>query len=140
MLLYVYYIINNIFNIISAKKINKTISEVRWNEMSSRDVYNLYRAIYGLYPLTTKFKDKQMKLFNAFLVENDKECSNKLIGSLEYCHENQAIKILCKDKKYIYFKTLRIIGKREISALDFYNGYIKSMLSDSNKNKLICYN
>lgn len=128
-------------NSFSAKKINKSISEVRWNEMSSKDVYNLYRAIYGLYPLSTKFKDKQIKLFNPYLIENEEVCSNKLSGSLEYCHDAKAIKILCKDKKYIYFKTLRIVGKREISALDFYNGYIKNMLSDDNKeNLLVCYN
>lgn len=125
--------------LLSAKKINKNISEVRWNEMGARDVYNLYRAIYGLYPLRTKFRDKQMKLFNAFLVESDSECNNKSIGSLEYCHETKAIKILCKDKKHIYFKSLRIVGKREISATDFYNGYIKRMLPDNNKELIVCY-
>ncbi|XP_046963051.1 methionyl-tRNA formyltransferase, mitochondrial isoform X2 [Vanessa cardui] len=120
-----------------AKKIHKEISEVRWSDMTSREVYNLYRAIYGLYPLTTKFRDKQMKLFHAFLIENDPEYTNKSVGSLEYCENTKAIRILCKDKRFIYFKTLRILGKREISALDFYNGYIKNVALDVRKS-VIC--
>ncbi|XP_049869968.1 methionyl-tRNA formyltransferase, mitochondrial [Pectinophora gossypiella] len=110
-----------------AKKINKDISEVRWPEMSSTEVYNLYRAIYGLYPLTTKFRDKQMKLFDAFLHKTQEFDHSKPVGSLEYCEETNAIKVLCKDRRYVYFRSLRIVGKREISALDFYNGYIKNM-------------
>lgn len=113
---------------VTAKKINKSISEVSWTEKSAKEVYNLYRAIYGVYPLTTKFRDKQMKLFDAFLVKTDPEFEDKPIGTLEYCQETQAIRILCKDKRFIYFKSLRIVGKREISALDFYNGYVKNIL------------
>ncbi|XP_039750161.1 methionyl-tRNA formyltransferase, mitochondrial [Pararge aegeria] len=114
--------------VLYAKKINKRISEVNWAEKSAKEVYNLYRAIYGLYALTTKFKDKQMKLFDAFLVDTDPVVEEKSVGTLEYCEKTQAIRILCKDKRFIYFKSLRIVGKREISALDFYNGYIKNML------------
>ncbi|XP_061377418.1 methionyl-tRNA formyltransferase, mitochondrial isoform X1 [Danaus plexippus] len=112
-----------------AKKINKSISQVRWMEMSAKEVYNLYRAIYGLYPLTTMFKDKQVKLFNAFLVNNDLY-SDKPIGTLEYCESTKSIRILCKDKKFINFKSLRIVGRKEISAVDFYNGYIKNISVD----------
>ncbi|XP_045766100.1 methionyl-tRNA formyltransferase, mitochondrial [Maniola jurtina] len=116
-----------------AKKINKNISIVNWTENSAKEVYNLYRAIYGLYPLTTKFRDKQMKLFDAFLVETDPEFNEKSVGTLEYCENTKAIRILCKDKRFIYFKSLRIVGKREISALDFYNGYIRNITLDKRK-------
>lgn len=105
--------------------------------MSAKDVYNLYRAIYGLYPLTTKFRDKQIKLFNAFLINSEPENTNKSVGSLEYCENTKAIRILCKDKQFIYFRTLRVLGKREISALDFYNGYIKNVPLDK-RNVVIC--
>lgn len=96
--------------------------------MTAKEVYNLYRAIYGIYPLTTTFKDKSMKLFDAFLQDSDEiDRSNKPVGTLEYSEERNAIRILCKDRRYIYFKSLRIVGKRQISALDFYNGYIKNV-------------
>ncbi|KAF9815896.1 hypothetical protein SFRURICE_009794 [Spodoptera frugiperda] len=113
-----------------AKKIHKSISEVRWSTMSAVEVYNLYRAIYGVYPLTTTFKDKRMKLFEAFLNDNSIDHSDKPIGTIEYCDKTKAIRILCKDRRYIYFRSLRIVGKRQISALDFYNGYIKNIPTD----------
>ncbi|XP_059046129.1 methionyl-tRNA formyltransferase, mitochondrial isoform X2 [Achroia grisella] len=116
-----------------AKKINKTLSEVRWTEMDALQVYNLYRAIYGLYPLTTKFRDKQMKLFNAFIYDNYVADPSVPVGTLEFCQKSEAVKILCRDRKYIHFKSLRIVGKREISALDFYNGYIKNVSEDKRK-------
>ncbi|KAG6441513.1 hypothetical protein O3G_MSEX001805 [Manduca sexta] len=110
-----------------AKKINKNISEVRWHDMTARDVYNLHRAIYGLYPLSTKFRDKRLKLFDAFIHNPDEVDNNNPIGYLEYCNKTDAIRVLCKDKRYVYFKSLRIVGKRQIEAIDFYNGYIKNM-------------
>ncbi|CAH4035778.1 methionyl-tRNA formyltransferase, mitochondrial [Pieris brassicae] len=116
-----------------AKKINKSISEVKWSEMTATQVYNLYRATYSLHPLKTTFRGKPMKLFNAFLIKNQTEYEKKPIGSLEYCKNTDAIRILCKDNKYVYFKSLRILGKREITALDFYNGYIKNVSLDKRK-------
>ncbi|XP_047984137.1 methionyl-tRNA formyltransferase, mitochondrial isoform X2 [Leguminivora glycinivorella] len=116
-----------------AKKINKSISDVRWSDMTATEVYNLYRAIYGLYPLTTTFRNKQLKLFDAFLDETVNNSVTKPVGSVEYCEKKNAIKILCKDKTYIYFRSLRIVGKKEITGLDFYNGYIKNMPIEKRK-------
>ncbi|RVE54061.1 hypothetical protein evm_001184 [Chilo suppressalis] len=121
-----------------ARKINKSISDVRWTDMNAVDVYNLYRAIYGLYSLTSKYRDKRVKLFGAFLYDTEETEKNNLpAGTLTYCHRTNAIKVLCKDNKYIYFKSIRIVGKREISALDFYNGYIKNTLLEK-RCTLVC--
>ncbi|KAL0882463.1 hypothetical protein ABMA27_000936 [Loxostege sticticalis] len=120
-----------------ANKINKSISEVRWSEMDALQVYNLYRAIFGLYPLTTTFRNKQMKLLNAFLDTMEVEENNLPAGTLQYCKRTNALKFLCKDKRYIYFKSVRIVGKREISALDFYNGYIKNT-SVEKRSSIVC--
>lgn len=98
--------------------------------MTAVEVYNLFRAIYSLYPLTTTFKNKQMKLFDAFIQDDKVDHSDKPVGTLEYSEEANAVRILCKDRRYIYFKSLRIVGKRQISALDFYNGYIKNVPVD----------
>ncbi|XP_072940178.1 methionyl-tRNA formyltransferase, mitochondrial [Epargyreus clarus] len=117
-----------------AKKINKNISRVSWSDMSAKEVYNLYRAIYGIYPLTTTFRDKPMKLFNAFLQDMEEMAQYHVPkGTLEYCDKNNALRVVCKDRRYIYFKSLRILGKKEISAIDFYNGYIKNVPIDKRK-------
>lgn len=79
-----------------------------------------------------------MKLFDAFLVDTE-EIVHKPIGSLEYCEKTNAIRVLCKDRRYIYFRSLRIVGKKQISALDFYNGYIKNLPVEK-RQYLVCYN
>lgn len=67
-----------------------------------------------------------MKLFDAFL-GNDEVAHDEFPGTLEYNENTNAIRIVCKDGRYIYFKTIRVAGKRKISAVDFYNGYIKNV-------------
>lgn len=101
--------------------------------MTAIDVYNLHRALFGVYSLTTKFKDRQMKLFDAFIVDHNESNLDLSPGTIEYCNNTNSIKVLCKDKKYINFRSLRIIGKKEITALDFYNGYIKNMPIEKRK-------
>lgn len=106
--------------------------------MTATQVYNLYRGIYGLHDLTTTFNGKPIKLFDAFVIENQTEYETKPIGSLEYCEKTDALRILCKDNKYVYFKSIRIYGKRKITALDFYNGYIKNISLDKRKFIVSC--
>lgn len=113
--------------IVSAKKINKAMSEVRWTDMSAIEVYNLHRALHGIYPLTTKFRDKLTKLFDAFIDSDLQSDIDLTPGTIQYCNKTHSIKVLCKDRKYVNFKSIRIVGKREITALDFFNGYIKNM-------------
>lgn len=67
-----------------------------------------------------------MKLFDAFL-ENEEVAHDMAPGTLEYNENTNSIRIVCKDRRYVYFKAVRVIGKRKISALDFYNGYIKNV-------------
>lgn len=35
---------------------------IKWNEMSAKNVYDLHRALLGLYPLTATFQDTKIKL------------------------------------------------------------------------------
>lgn len=106
--------------------------------MTAQQVYNLYRAIYGLYPLSTKFRDKRIKLFDAYLDLSEENVNNQnFVGTLDFCDKRLSLRVLCADKKYIYFKSMRIVGKRRISALDFYNGYIKNM-PDDKRSYVLC--
>lgn len=79
-----------------------------------------------------------MKLFDAFLHDTIlEENSHILPGTIQYCSMTNAVKVLCKDRRYIYFRSLRIVGKREISAIDFYNGYIKNTPLEK-RNSIVC--
>ncbi|GBP59472.1 Methionyl-tRNA formyltransferase, mitochondrial [Eumeta japonica] len=69
-----------------ARKISKDINEVRWSEMTAQEVYNLYRAVYGLYQLVTNYNEKRVKLFDAFLCNENQtsECTLKEIDHFVY--------------------------------------------------------
>lgn len=101
--------------------------------MSAIEIYNLYRALHGIYSLTTKFREKPMKLFDAF-IDSDLQSDLSLTpGTLQYCDKTNSIKVLCKDRKHVNFKSMRIVGKKVITALDFYNGYVKNMPIEKRK-------
>lgn len=100
--------------------------------MDAKEVYNLYRGVYEIYTLTTTFRNKKVKLFDAFPDEHNNcgQYNDKPAGTFIYCNKISAIKVVCRDKKCICFRFIRIVGKRKISALDFYNGYIKNNEDD----------
>lgn len=39
--------------------------------MSATNVYNLHRALVGLYPLTTSFQNAKIKLFDVHKIESE---------------------------------------------------------------------
>jgi len=47
-----------------APKVTSKISLVKWDEMTAKNVYDLHRALLGLYPLKTKFDGMTIKLLN----------------------------------------------------------------------------
>lgn len=49
---------------ITAPKVLSKISWVKWDAMTAKNVYDLYRGLLGLYPLTTKFDDRTIKLLD----------------------------------------------------------------------------
>lgn len=44
--------------------------------MSAIDIYNLQRALIGLYPLTTKFHDKTIKLLDIRKIDKPSRLTN----------------------------------------------------------------
>jgi len=52
-----------LFDIVAPKATSK-ISLVKWDSMTAKNVYDLHRGLLGLYPLTTKFNNKTIKLFD----------------------------------------------------------------------------
>jgi methionyl-tRNA formyltransferase len=52
-----------LFNIVAPKTTSK-ISLVKWDSMMAKNVYDLHRGLLGLYPLTTTFNNKTIKLFD----------------------------------------------------------------------------
>ncbi|XP_076238450.1 methionyl-tRNA formyltransferase, mitochondrial isoform X2 [Calliopsis andreniformis] len=66
-------------NVTYAPKITSKIAIVKWNEMTAKNVYDLYRALIGLCTLVTTFQDKRVKLHH---IENIEEpIATKLEGA-----------------------------------------------------------
>ncbi|XP_078040849.1 methionyl-tRNA formyltransferase, mitochondrial isoform X2 [Augochlora pura] len=111
-----------------APKITSKIASVKWNEMSARNIYNLHRALMGLYPLSTRFINKTVKLYD--ITVTDESIATKFIdkapGMVMYDEVNDALIIKCKNEGCIWVKNIGIQGKPVMSANDFNNGYIAS--------------
>lgn len=59
-----------------ARKVNANISMIKWKDMNAKNVYDLQRALTGLYPLTTKFKDNTIKVFGIRVCEEPPRLPN----------------------------------------------------------------
>ncbi|XP_076379067.1 methionyl-tRNA formyltransferase, mitochondrial [Megalopta genalis] len=109
-----------------APKITSMIAFVKWNEMSARNIYNLHRALIGLYTLRTKFINKTVKLYDITIT--DKSIAVKFIeeapGMVTYDKVNNVLIIKCKREGCISVKNVGIEGKPVMSAHDFNNGFI----------------
>lgn len=52
-----------------APKVTSKLALINWNEMSAKNIYDLHRALLGLYPLTTIFQDATIKLCDIKKIE-----------------------------------------------------------------------
>ncbi|EFN79099.1 Methionyl-tRNA formyltransferase, mitochondrial [Harpegnathos saltator] len=59
-----------------APKVTSKISLVKWDEMTAKNVYDLHRGLLELYPLTTKFGDTVIKLFDVRQVSKSTDGTN----------------------------------------------------------------
>ncbi|XP_017885771.1 methionyl-tRNA formyltransferase, mitochondrial [Ceratina calcarata] len=110
-----------------APKITSKTSVVDWNEMSATRVYNLQRALFGLHPIRTSFNDLKIKLFNMQTVESElvaKQFEGDAPGTVMYNKTIDALIVKCKEESFVSVKKITVVGKRTMSARDFYNGFL----------------
>lgn len=99
--------------------------------MSAKDVYNLQRAVTGMFHLTTKFNNIPIKLYDISKANNKivaDNCKNSIKpGSVVYDKQHKTLQIQCADGNWITVKTIGLPGKR-MSAADFNNGFISKQI------------
>ncbi|KAF3429378.1 hypothetical protein E2986_03187 [Frieseomelitta varia] len=123
-------------NITYAPKVTSNISLINWNEMSATNVYNLHRALFGLYALTTLYQNVKVKLFDIQKIKAESiatQLEGEKPGIVIYNKKNKVLIIKCKENTFVSAKKITIQGKRTMSALDFYNGF----MSGKNKTKIL---
>ncbi|XP_076221688.1 methionyl-tRNA formyltransferase, mitochondrial isoform X2 [Nomia melanderi] len=118
-----------------APKITSKIASVKWDEMSATNVYNLHRALLGLYPLSTRLIDTPVKLHDIKIAEKSiaVKLKEEKPGVAMYDNVNNTLVIKCKGDDCISVKNIAVKGKSRISAQSFNNGYIKETMYTKRK-------
>ncbi|KAK0161044.1 hypothetical protein PV327_009562 [Microctonus hyperodae] len=112
-----------------APKITRNISYIHWDKMTAANIYNLYRALDGLYQLTTYFNGHKIKLFNIkYHGKQDYIKSSVIIpGLVFYDKKNDLLAIQCLDGLYISAKQISVSQHSTMTAKDFHNGFIANI-------------
>ncbi|XP_063911518.1 methionyl-tRNA formyltransferase, mitochondrial-like isoform X1 [Zophobas morio] len=109
-----------------APKISPQLSHIKWEKMTSQEIYNLARALDGIFHVQTTWSGTLVKLINIEKAENDiNENENSQPGRVHYDKQNKVLRILCCDNQFITVEKVGVVGKKIMTSVDFNNGYIK---------------
>lgn len=126
-------------NYFTAPKITSKITEVRWSQQTSMELFARYRALYGFKNLTTSFLGKAVQLLELKPLEIQLPTSTLLAPGSFYFHRlRKSLMIGCAQKTQLEVLQLRVEGKKPMSAHDFNNGFLKRAQSlQFTQNKLV---
>ncbi|KAM0731396.1 Methionyl-tRNA formyltransferase, mitochondrial [Formica fusca] len=116
-----------------APKITSKISLVKWDEMTAKNIYDLHRGLLGLYPLTTKFGDKTIKLFDVQQTSkpiSGTNAENDVPGLVKFDRKSSALIVACKGPSWISIKRVIMAGHSPMSAMDFRNGFMQGKMKE----------
>lgn len=100
--------------------------------MSSKQIYNLSRALYNLYPLVTTWKNWLIKLYDISLtVHNNKIEENIGAGAFKFSKMDNKLLIKCCDGHWISCNKIGLPTKKPMLAKDFNNGYLKKEIIEN---------
>lgn len=121
-----------------APKPKKQDGHIRFDEMTSVDVDRKCRALQGMVDLYCEWVDgKRLKLSDvvdpAILQSQPldhiigEDCTP---GSIVYNKRRRILCFKCKDGNWIGFESATMHGNRNMSALEFFNGYMSRLLKN----------
>uniref|UniRef100_A0A182QKK2 Methionyl-tRNA formyltransferase, mitochondrial n=1 Tax=Anopheles farauti TaxID=69004 RepID=A0A182QKK2_9DIPT len=110
-----------------APKIDSKFAEIRWTDATALQLYDRYRSLYGLRPLTTTFGGELVKIFKLSF-NRDQTTPSPLSrlepGSIEYSKRSKQLLVRCCDGLALEILQLSIAGKKLLTGQDFYNGFL----------------
>lgn len=115
-----------------APKIDAQFAEIRWSEMSGKQVYDLYRSLYSYRPLTTRLGGEPVKIVKLCCQELEEEEATRdgmllQVGQIRYCRKRKRLRVGCRDGSIVDVEQLSIGGKKVMSAQEFNNGFLSKM-------------
>ncbi|NXG74664.1 FMT protein, partial [Baryphthengus martii] len=120
-----------------APKISLAKSCIKWEEQTAAQIIQLHRAIGSMFPLQTLWKDTTVKLLDFVEVDKIPGFADQTLydhgavpGSLLYHKASKTLIARCKEG-WVGIKT--VILKKQLTAVDFYNGYMHSWFQRSSR-------
>ncbi|KAH0554881.1 methionyl-tRNA formyltransferase, mitochondrial [Cotesia glomerata] len=114
-------------NVTYAPKITRKLSSVNWNELSAKNLYDIQRALTGIYPLITNYNGEKMKIFGIKLLNNpsDKSITSQITpGLMMFDKKLNLLIVQCKDGNWISVEQVSLANRKKMSAKEFYNGFL----------------
>uniref|UniRef100_A0A1B0D9Q0 Methionyl-tRNA formyltransferase, mitochondrial n=1 Tax=Phlebotomus papatasi TaxID=29031 RepID=A0A1B0D9Q0_PHLPP len=113
-----------------APKVNKKPEAVRWEHCKANEIFNIYRAYYSFKHLVTTWQEFSLKLLAISVRELSSSSQltalrEKPPGSFIFHKLERCLIVKCSQDTYLNILSVGIEGKRAMSALDFYNGFIR---------------
>ena len=124
----------------TAPKITADITDIQWHQLSAEQIYNRHRALYGFKHLNARFEGKVVHLLELRIPYVSLKSSlpyNCASGSFLYQRSRQSLLVRCDQNTELEILSLRIEGKKPMSAMEFNNGYLRKL---KNKNLLLFTN
>lgn len=100
------------------------LSFIDWNTMTAREVFNLFRALYGFRPILTGFDNVLVKLLDIRIHECSSVEGLSSGGSFSFDRSNNRLIVKCADRS-ISVGQLQVVGKPKMNAVQFMNGFVK---------------
>lgn len=108
-----------------------SLGSIDWNRMTALEVYDRFRALYSFRPIVTSFRKHTIKLvsLSVYNFSSSNPDLEKLIeGEFIYNKAINAVIVKCSgDCSFVAVYSLRIDGKRSMTATEFWNGYVKKI-------------
>ncbi|XP_023169673.2 methionyl-tRNA formyltransferase, mitochondrial isoform X3 [Drosophila hydei] len=128
-----------------APKITSQITEIRWSQQTSMELFARYRALYGFKNLTTSFLGKTVQLLELKPPVPADELrlpasTIQVPGSFYFHRLRKSLLIGCAQGTQLEVLQLRVEGKKPMSAHDFNNGFLKraQTLQFTQNKQVIC--
>ncbi|KAK6636615.1 hypothetical protein RUM43_010277 [Polyplax serrata] len=104
-----------------AKKLNKSISTVRWSELTGVEIFNLYRALFGLNDLRTSWKGETVKILCLSFNNSDENFGPP--GSLKFLPKCNVLLVNSIDKPV---RICTVLFRAKVyGAHNFFRGFVQ---------------
>ncbi|GAB0097457.1 Methionyl-tRNA formyltransferase [Sergentomyia squamirostris] len=123
-----------------APKVDKTPEMIKWNEMTSTEIYRHFCAYFSFKFLQTNWHEISVKVLLVSVREITSSgqltsLRDQPPGSFILHKQERCFIVKCAKETYLNVLQVGLEGKKAMSALDFYNGFIRKRPKSADSSK-----